>query len=713
MKTRTGKLAVLAVVLVLILVFFLFDIGQYLTLGYLKSQQLAFNDYYQQHRVSSLLIYFCGYILVTALSLPGATVMTLAGGALFGFWMSLLVVSFASSIGATGAFLVSRLLLRDWVQARFGSKLKTINSGVEKEGAFYLFSLRLVPIFPFFVINLVMGLTPLKTGIYYLVSQVGMLPGTMVYVNAGTQLGQLDSAAGILSPALLLSFALLGLFPLASKRILGVLQARKVYAGYRRPARFDYNLVVIGAGSAGLVSAYIAATVKARVALVEKGSMGGDCLNTGCVPSKALLSSARLVAQARRAADFGAVIDDIRVDFPKVMERVRDKIGLVAPHDSVARYTELGVDVLQGEARVTSPWTVAVAGRTLTTRSIIVASGARPLIPPIQGLETVPYLTSENLWDLKQLPERLVVLGGGPIGCELSQAFARLGSRVTLVEMAPRLLLKEDPEVSDFAEKALVDEGISVRTGHRALEVRNDSATRKLICRNHDETIALEFDHLLIAVGRKANVEGFGLEELGVEVAPQGTLTCDPFLRTRYPNILCAGDVAGPYQFTHTASHQAWYAAVNALFGQFAKFKADYRVIPWCTFCDPEIARVGLNEQEAEARGIPFEVTRYDLRELDRAIVESEARGWIKILTRPGGDRILGVTIVGVHAGEILAEYVLAMKHGIGLNKVLGTIHSYPTFAEMNKLAAGVWKRAHAPVRLLSWVAKYHGWRRG
>ena len=713
MNRRSLQIVVLALLAVLIVAFFAFDLGQYLTLTYLKSQQQAFSEYYHQHQVSTLLGYLLIYILVTALSLPGATVMTLAGGALFGFKAALLVVSFASSIGATLAFLVSRFLLRDWVQQKFGAKLQAINRGVEREGAFYLFSLRLVPLFPFFVINLVMGLTPLKVGIYYLISQIGMLPGTIVYVNAGTQLGQLESAGGILSPGLLLSFALLGVFPLLAKRILALFQARKVYAGQVRPKRFDYNLLVIGAGSAGLVSAYIGAAVKAKVALVERAQMGGDCLNTGCVPSKALLRSAKAVAQMRRAQEFGLKPATVEVDFAAVMERVQEKIARVAPHDSVARYTELGVEVIQGEARLTSPWTVAVNDRELSARNIIIASGAGPFIPPLKGLEQVDYLTSDNLWQLRVLPQQLVVLGGGPIGCELAQAFARLGSRVTQVEMAPRIMGREDPEVSEFITAKFNAEGIRVLTGYQALEVKTERGQHWLRCRHDGGESDLEFDRLLIAVGRKPKVSGFGLEELGIDIDRSGTVATDPFLRTKYPNIFCAGDVAGPYQFTHSAAHQAWYAAVNALFGQFRKFKVDYRVIPWCTFTDAEVARVGLSEEEAQRQGISYEVTRYEVADLDRAIADGEDHGWVKILTVPGKDRILGVTIVAAHAGDLLAEYVLAMKHGLGLNKILGTIHSYPTLAEMNKMAAGQWKKAHVPERLLRWVERYHRWRRG
>jgi pyruvate/2-oxoglutarate dehydrogenase complex dihydrolipoamide dehydrogenase (E3) component/uncharacterized membrane protein YdjX (TVP38/TMEM64 family) len=713
MKNASGKLLLVAVIAVMVAVFFLLDFDRFLTLGYLKAQQQAFQDYYQAHRMWTLLAYFIIYVLVTALSLPGAAVMTLAGGALFGFWPALLVVSFASTIGATLAMLVARFLLRDWVQGQFGDKLKAINAGIDKEGALYLFSLRLVPLFPFFLINLAMGLTPLRAVTFYWVSQIGMLAGTAVYVNAGTQLGQLESAAGILSPALLISFALLGGFPLAAKKTLALVKERQLMNRFPRPKRFDYNLVVIGAGSAGLVSSYIAAAVKAKVALIEKHKMGGDCLNTGCVPSKALIRSAKMLAYGRRASEFGLDKIETNVDFAAVMERVQRIIRTVEPHDSIERYTGLGVECLTGEARITSPYTVEVNGRVLTTRSIILATGASPFVPPIPGLAEAGYLTSDTLWELREKPERLVVLGGGPIGSEMTQAFARLGCQVTQVEMAPRILIREDPEVSALMQERFAADGVRVLTGHAAKQVVIDNGGKILLCEYQGAQVRIPFDQILVAVGRKPNVKGFGLEELGVRISERGTVEADPFLRTNIPNILCAGDVAGPYQFTHTAGHQAWYATVNALFSPFKSFAVDYRVIPWCTFTDPEVARVGLSEDEARAQKIPFEVTRYPLDDLDRAIADSEAHGWVKILTIPGKDKILGVTIVGPHAGDLLAEYVLAMKYGIGLNKILGTIHVYPTLAEANKMAAGVWKREHAPQTLLAWVEKFHAWRRG
>ncbi len=713
MSSRFAKILLIATIILLIVAFFAFDLHRFLTLEYLKDRQQAFADFYTTNQLLTIAIYFVLYVVVTALSLPGAAVMTLAGGALLGFWTALITVSFASSIGATLAFLASRFLLRDWVQGKFGDKLKAINTGVEREGSFYLFTLRLVPLFPFFVINLVMGLTPMRTLAYYWVSQLGMLPGTAVYVNAGTQLGQIESAAGILSPGILISFVLLGIFPLIAKRIIEIVKRRKAFTGWDKPARFDYNLVAIGAGSGGLVSAYIAAAVKAKVALIEKDKMGGDCLNTGCVPSKALIRSAKMASYARRAEDFGFKSGKVEYDFAEVMERVQSVIAKIEPHDSVERYTELGVECHTGAATITSPWTVEVNGQTLTTRNIIIATGARPFVPPIKGLDQVDYLTSDNLWQLRTNPGRLIVLGGGPIGSEMTQAMARLGAEVTQVEMMPLIMSREDPEVSTYVQQQFEAEGIRVLTGHAAREVVREKDENVLLCDADGETVRIPFDHILIAVGRRPNVTGFGLEELGVEIAKQGTIAVDPLLRTNFPNIFAVGDVAGPYQFTHTASHMAWFAAVNALFGSFKSFKVDYSVIPWATFTDPEVARVGLSEDEAKAQGIAYEVTRYDIDDLDRAIADSEDHGWVKVLTKPGSDKLLGVTIVGNHAGDLLAEYVLAMKHGLGLNKILGTIHTYPTMSEANKAAAGEWKKAHAPEKLLEWVEKFHTWRRG
>ncbi|SIQ05047.1 Pyruvate/2-oxoglutarate dehydrogenase complex, dihydrolipoamide dehydrogenase (E3) component [Aromatoleum tolulyticum] len=713
---KTSRLILLTTLVIATALFFAFDLDRYLTLDFFKNQQAAIEAWRDARPAVAALGFFAVYVAVTGLSLPGGAVMTLATGAIFGLWWGTMIVSFASSIGATLAFLASRFVLRDTVQARFGERLRAINEGVARDGAFYLFTLRLVPVFPFFVINLVMGLTPIRTWTFYWVSQIGMLAGTLVYVNAGTQLARIESLSEILSPALLASFALLGIFPLIAKKLVEVARTRKIYAGWTKPAHFDRNLVVIGAGAAGLVSSYIAAAVKAKVTLVEKHKMGGDCLNTGCVPSKALIRSAKLLSHMRRSKEFG--IRDARAEFAfaDVMERVHSIIRTVAPHDSVERYTELGVEVIEGRAKIISPWEVEIArndGRreTLTTRSIIIAAGARPAVPPIPGIEEVGYYTSDTIWNLRDLPRRLLVLGGGPIGAELTQTFARFGAAVTQLVKGERIMPREDAEVSAMVMERFRKEGIDLRTNHRTQRFVIEDGEKILIAEHLGQEVRIPFDVLLVAVGRTAYLKGYGLEELGI---PAGrTVEVNEYLQTRYPNIYAAGDVAGPYQFTHTAAHQAWYASVNALFSPFRKFRADYSTIPWATFVDPEVARVGLNEQEARERNIPFEVTRFGIDDLDRAIADGEAHGFVKILTVPGKDRILGVTIVGEHAGDLLAEYVLAMRHGLGLNKILGTIHVYPTLAEANKYAAGEWKRAHAPRKLLEWVGRFHDWRRG
>ena len=710
------KLALVVALGLAIAAFYAFDLGQYLNLQTLKDKQAAIAAFHADSPFLSSAAYFVIYVLATALSIPGAVLLTLAGGAVFGLFWGTVIISFASTIGATLAFLMSRFLLRDWVTRRFGQRLAAIDQGVRREGALYLFTLRLVPVFPFFLINLLLGLTAMKARTFYWVSQLGMLAGTVVYVNAGTQLARLDSLSGILSPGLLGAFALLGIFPLIARRIVEIIHANKVFAGWKKPARFERNLVVIGGGSAGLVTAYIAAAVKARVTLVEQHKLGGDCLNTGCVPSKALIRSAKFLSHITRAPEFGIAAANAQFEFADVMQRVQAVIRTVEPHDSAERYSALGVDVVHGSAKIVSPWEVEItrddgSNQRLTTRSIVIATGARPFVPPIPGIESVGYLTSDNVWELRELPQRLVVLGGGPIGCELTQAFARLGARVTQVEMAPRIMLREDPEVSELVTQRLRAEGVAVLVDHRAKDFIIDNGEKVLIAEHRGQDVRIPFDVVLVAVGRAANLKGFGLEELGI---PTGrTVDTNEFLQTSYPNIYAAGDVAGPFQFTHTAAHQAWYAAVNALFDPFKKFKADYSVIPWATFVEPEVARVGLNELEAKEKGIPHEVTTYGIDDLDRAIADSEAHGFIKVLTVPGKDKILGVTIVGEHAGDLIAEYVLAMKQGIGLNKILGTIHIYPTLAEANKYVAGNWKKAHAPQKLLAWVERFHAWRRG
>lgn len=686
-----------------------FGLHEYLNLMALKDKSAGFIAYYEANPWQTSLWFFLIYIVTTAVSIPGASILTLAGGAVFGLWWGVVLVSFASTIGASLAFLLSRYVLREAVQAKFSDKLAYINAGIEKEGAFYLFTLRLIVVFPFWLINLLMGLTPLKLRTYFWVSQLGMFPATILFVNAGTQLAKIEQVGDILLPAVAISFALLGIFPLIAKTIPSVIRRYKLLKAFKKPKTFDYNLVVMGAGSAGLVSSYIAAAVKAKVLLIEKDKMGGDCLNTGCVPSKSLIKSSRFLAELARSERYGIKSATAEFDFAEVMQRVESVIKQVEPHDSVERYTDLGVECRQGEARVLSPWEVELDGKTISTQNIILATGAKPRVPNIDGLDKVTFYTSDTIWSLRERPKRLLVIGGGPIGCELGQSFSRLGCKVTIIDMAERIMMPEGAEAASLLSEQLQAEGVEL-----ILECSIDSFVVEsneslvVIKTKGKNTEKLAFDVVLFAIGRQANVSGMGLEELGVETTPAGTVEVDKYMRTSIPTIYACGDVAGPYQFTHTAAHYAWYSAVNSLFGDVWRFKADHRVIPRVTFTEPEIASVGYNEQSAKATGLSTEVTVFKLDELDRAIVDGKTEGFVKVLTPVGKDKILGVTIVGEHAGEILPEFVLAMKHGLGLNKILGTIHAYPTWAEANKYAAGVWKKNHKPEKILAMLERFH-----
>lgn len=708
------KVVLLVIFLSLIALFFALDLQQIFNLEYFQAQRDVILAYKTENFWLSSLIYFLLYIIIAALSLPAAAILTIAGGAVFGLAWGLLMVSFASTIGATLAFLLSRTLLRDWVQTRFGRYLKPINEGIERDGAFYLFTLRLIPVFPFFLVNALMALTPISTLSFYMVSQLGMLFGTALYVNVGAELGMATSLPDIFNIGVIRAVVVLAIFPWLAKLLLRILRNRKVLAPWKKdkPRHFDSNMVVIGAGSAGLVSAYIAALVKARVTLIEKHQMGGDCLNTGCVPSKALIRSAGVNHLIKRASEFGLEDAAARVNFSAVMKRIREVIKTIEPHDSVARYSELGVDCVQGEATITSPWIVQVGDQKISTRNIVIATGARPWVPPIPGLEKMDYLTSDSIWSLETLPDRLLVMGGGPIGCELAQAFSRLGSKVTIVNRSDRILPREDVDVSEFISERFKAEGIELITSREVEGFTQADGNRFAITSGADGELHIPFDQVLVAVGRKANTEHLGLETLDVVLNANGTVKVNEYLQTNYPNIFACGDVAGPYQFTHMASFQAWFAAVNSLFGVFKKFRIYYKVVPWATFIDPEVARVGLNELEAEEKGIKVEVTRYGIDDLDRAIADSEAVGYVKVLTEPGKDKILGVTIVGYHAAELINEFILAMTHGLGLKKIMASIHIYPTLSESGKFAAGEWRKKNAPQWIMPYLEKFHRWRR-
>ena len=480
-------------------------------------------------------------------------------------------------------------------------------------------------------------------------------------------------------------------------------------------AKYQYNLVVIGAGSAGLVSSYVAAAAKAKVALVERHKMGGDCLNTGCVPSKALIRSASFMRDVRRHKLLGFKEARAEFDFAEVMERVQRVIAAIEPHDSVERYSGLGVDCIHGEARVVSPHEVEVGGKTLTTRNIIVAAGARPFVPDIEGMQNADYKTSDTIWDIRQQPKRLVVVGGGPIGTELAQAFAFLGSEVTQVEGGARILPREDEDAALLVMEQMKEAGVDIVTNARAKKVESGEGGRHIVLADSQsgETTRRPFDLLLLAAGRKPNGDKVpGLAEAGVKINARGVVEVDECLRTSVPNIYACGDIIGSYQFTHTASHGAVTAVINALSPLPFKKKIDWSIVPWCTFSHPEVARVGLSEQEAKEKNIAVEVVKYGIDDLDRAIADEEAEGFVKLVTSPGGD-LLGVTIVGAHAGDLLHEYVLAMKQGAKIKDVLSMIHIYPTLAEANRFAASEWNKKHISPKLLSISERLNTFMRG
>lgn len=709
-----GRAAIAAVIVGIVIVTAWSGAADYLNLDALKARRSELAALVETRPLIVLAVFFLAYVAVAALSIPGAAVMTLAGGAIFGLWIGLVTVSFASVAGATLAFLSSRYLFRDWVTRRFGKRLEAVDRGLDRDGIFYLLAIRLNPVFPFFVVNLAMGLTRISALKFALVSQIGMLPATFVYVNAGTQLGRLGSLSEIASPQLIGSLVLLSLLPIFGKVAADAIRRRRAYKGWKKPRRFDRNLIVIGAGAGGLVTAYIAAAVRAKVTLIEADRMGGDCLNTGCVPSKALIRSARLAHEIRHGERFGLPSAEPAVDFQALFRRVKAIIAHIEPADSAERFRGLGVDVRHGHARIVDPWTVEVNGERLTSRAIVIAAGAEPVVPPIAGIETSGYLTSDTMWDAfaerEALPERLLVIGGGPIGVEMAQAFVRLGARVTLIEGGDRILPKEDGDVAATIAALLSEEGVDLRAGHEAVRIDGKVLVARTEAGEPQTESRIPFDDIILAVGRKPRLKGYGLEELGIDT--DQPLETNDWLETLFPNIFAVGDVAGAYQFTHAASHQAWHAAVNALFGGFRRFKVDYRVLPWVTFTDPEVAHVGHNEESASEAGIDHEVVRYGLGHLDRAVTESANEGFVKLLVAPGKDRILGATIVGHNAGELIAPIALAMKHDIRLKKLLGTVHAYPTMAEANKMAAGEWRKANQPERLLRLVETYHSWRR-
>jgi pyruvate/2-oxoglutarate dehydrogenase complex dihydrolipoamide dehydrogenase (E3) component/uncharacterized membrane protein YdjX (TVP38/TMEM64 family) len=688
------KLALILVIIAAIAAFFILGGSDYLTLGTLKGARDGLSAIVTEQPIAAALAFIATYIVIVALSLPGAAIMTLAAGALFGLIEGVALASIASTIGATLAMLAARFVARDWVRKRFPRAVEAVDKGVAKDGAVYLLSLRLAPVFPFFLVNLAMGLTAMPVVRYALVTWAGALPGTIAYTFAGTQLARIARPSDALSPGLIAAFLGLALVPLLGKWIANGVQRRRALGKFRRPKKFDANLIVIGAGSGGLVASLVAAQLEAKVVLIERAEMGGDCLNTGCVPSKSLIRVARSVAEIRKSSLFGVTIAEPSVDFGAVMRRLNETVATIAPNDSVERFRGLGVDVRLGEARLVDPWTVTIdGGAPISAPEIIIATGAAPVVPPIPGLAKSNFATSETLWTklsaMDRVPKRVAVLGAGPIGCELGQALQRLGSQVTIVAMSEQLLEREDKEAADIVARALQKDGVALKLG--AVVERVEGEALQL------GSEQVPFDLLIVAVGRKARLEGFGL---------------DAFDYISMPHIRFVGDAAGGEQFTHFAGHSGAIAAINALIGRFGRLKYD-KLVPRVTFTSPEVASVGLTEAQAKEQKREVEVFTYPLAEADRAVIDGVGEGLVKLVSAKGKDRVLGATIVAPNAGDLIVPWILAIKNGVGLKAMQSLIYPYPTMSEAGRAAAGEWRKAHSSERVLRLAERWNKWRRG
>jgi len=477
-----------------------------------------------------------------------------------------------------------------------------------------------------------------------------------------------------------------------------------------------YNLVIIGAGTAGLVTAAIAAAVGAKVALIEKNLMGGDCLNVGCVPSKGILRAAQAWASVSKLADFGVTIpNNVEYDFSRAMQRMRQIRADISAHDSAKRFSELGVDVFFGTARFDGPGRVKFADTVLRYKKAAICTGARASAPPIPGLSEIDYLTNESVFELDTLPKRLAIIGAGPIGCELAQAFARFGSQVTLLEMEPRVLPREDPDAASLIAQSLVSDGVQLLCNAHIESAGTDVNSKTLTVVHQGASTTLPFDQILIGAGRRPNIENLGLDSVGVKTDRSGVVV-DRRLRTSSRDIYAAGDVCFPFKFTHTADAMAQILIQNALFPHpfgLGAAKTSDLIIPWCTYTSPEVAHVGLYEHEAIERGISIETHRVDMADVDRAIVGGATVGFAKLHLRQGSDEILGATIVAENAGELVSHITLLMNAGAGAKIIAKTIFPYPTQAEIHKKTVNAWRKAHFSARTRGLLQRWFAWIRG
>ncbi len=692
MSKLIKKVGLIVLIIVCVIAYYRLDGNQYLNLENIKLHHQELLSAYQQNPFSFSLFYFFVYVVLVALSFPGATVLSLAGGYIFGFIKGLLIINWASTIGASVAFLMARFFFKDFLQRKFHHTFLKINQGMDREGNQYLLTLRLIPIFPFFLINILMGLTNISFWRFFIVSLIGMLPGTAVYVWAGTTLQNVNSVSDIFTSKMITIFFLVGLIPIIQSKFLIYLKQRKNYLKFSKPKKFDYNLIVIGGGAAGLVNAYIAANLKAKVLLVEESNMGGECLNYGCVPSKALISLSNTKKYSK-------------TNFAELKNEISNIIQSIAPHDSIDRYSNMGVDCEKGKANLISPFEIQINGKTFSGKKIVIATGAKPFYPTIDGLDKNKVFDYESVWKLEKLPDHLVIIGGGAIGCELALAFSKLGSKVSIIEQNA-VLASEDRDMVNHVLTGLRTSTINIFENCKIISVNHDE--NKIIFENENKITEIHFEHLLLACGKVGNTEAIS-SNLNFDLDSRNYIVVNEYLETvKYRNIYACGDVNGLKQLTNAASHQAWYTSINALFGTWKKFRIEHDFIPHAVFIEPELARVGLNELDAKRKSIEYDLYLFDASDLDRNLIERNKLGKIKVLTIKNTDQILGVTIVGEAASEILAEFVLAMKYHLGLNKVLATSHIYPSFSEQNKYVAGVWKKNSVPKYIYKILKKYH-----
>lgn len=693
------------------------------------------------------------YVVATVLFVPGS-LLTLGAGAVFGVALGSVCVSISATLGATAAFLVGRYLARDAIARKIEKheKFATIDRAVADEGWKIVLLTRLSPVFPFTLLNYAFGLTRVKLSHYVLASWIGMIPGTVMYVylgslvNVGAGHRQRTTGEWVLYGVGLLATVTVTVFVTrlarralakkigstetvqSSKEIMSVPSAPVLVRpadahnarlvsnvhppDWQNPSPAPcYNLVVIGAGTAGLVTAAGAAGLGAKVALVEKSLLGGDCLNVGCVPSKAVIRSGRAVFDAKEAGPFGVRVGKpVEIDFSAVMERMRKLRADLSPHDSAQRFANLGVDVFLGEARFASPDTVEVAGQTLRFKRAVIATGARAVEPPILGLAEAGYLTNETVFNLTQRPARLAVIGGGPIGCELAQAFQRLGSQVSLLHKNAHLLDREDMEAAALVQKAFIREGVALHLNATITRVER-SAGGKLVyyeAQGKEETLAV--DEILAGAGRAPNIEGLNLEAAGVRYDRRKGVLVNDCLQTSNPHIYGAGDVCLAWKFTHAADFSARIVIQNALF--LGRKKASTLTMPWCTYTDPEIAHVGLYERDARERGVEVDTYVREFKEVDRAVLDGEEDGFVKFHVKKGHDEILGATIVARHAGEMISEISVAMAARIGLGKLASVIHPYPTQAEALRQCGDAYNRTRLTPTVKKWMGRWLAWQR-